>query len=193
MPKPNVRIPAPMRDALLECFRATTRLVPPDLRRQLVLKTEDVDVAAPPEVIIKISEAVMAGAPNFSFESDGKLAFDAPQGFRVRVNMIELGGGCVDGVHAAEPLYEGSVASMSDLLLFRAVTVVDRGGEGDIWDFKWLLEEVARAGTFPKISEEEIDTLCKAGELVGGMVGRLVAIALLGINNEAAAMRLLGS
>jgi hypothetical protein len=101
MPKSNIAITAPLRGALLECFRATTRLVRPELRRQLVLvggaasiahssvfKTEDVDVAAPPSALIQIWEAVSAGALNFSLESDGKIAFDAPQGFRVRIDLI---------------------------------------------------------------------------------------------------------
>ena len=37
MPKPNVAITAPLREALFECFRTITRLVRPELRRQLVL------------------------------------------------------------------------------------------------------------------------------------------------------------
>ncbi|KAK3363175.1 hypothetical protein B0T25DRAFT_562200 [Lasiosphaeria hispida] len=91
-----------------------------------LLKTEDVDVAGPPSTLIDIWEGASAGALNFSIESDGKIAFDAPQGFRVRVNIIELGSGCIERIHVAEPFYDGSVASMSDLLLLRAVTVVDR-------------------------------------------------------------------
>ncbi|KAK3350561.1 hypothetical protein B0H65DRAFT_567180 [Neurospora tetraspora] len=39
------------------------------------------------------------GALNFSIESDGKIAFDAPQGFRVRLNIIEIGNGCIDRIH----------------------------------------------------------------------------------------------
>ena len=38
-----------------------------------------------------------------------------------------------------------SVASKSDLLRFRAVTVVDRGENGQVDDFRWLLSEVAKA------------------------------------------------
>ncbi|KAJ4371934.1 hypothetical protein N0V85_009090 [Neurospora sp. IMI 360204] len=49
---------------------------------------------------------------------------EAPQGFRVRLNIIEIGNGCIDRIHVTEPLHESSVASMSDLLLLRAVTVV---------------------------------------------------------------------
>ena len=33
----KIRIAAPLRDALLECFAATTRLARPDLRSQIVL------------------------------------------------------------------------------------------------------------------------------------------------------------
>lgn len=92
MPKSNSTIAPPLREALFECSRAATRLVRPELRRQVVLVgcaasiahssvlvTEDVDVAAPPSALIDIWEGVSAGALNFSFESDGKIAFDAPR------------------------------------------------------------------------------------------------------------------
>lgn len=154
MPKSNITITAPLRGALIECFRAIARLVRPELRRQLVLvggaasiahssvfKTEDVDVAAPPSVLIQIWEAVSAGALNFSLESDGKIAFDAPQGFRVRIDIIQIGDGCIERIHVAEPFYEGSVASKSDLLRLRAVTVVDLGSDGEVDDFRWLLSD----------------------------------------------------
>jgi hypothetical protein len=140
-----------------------------------------VDVAAPADALIDIWQGVSDGALNTSFESDGKIAFDAPQGFRVRVNIIEIGTGCIERIHATEPLSGGSVASMSDLLLLRAVTVVDRGGDGDIVDFKWLLAEVARRGQeFPAIDDEELDWLVRAGELVLGGLGRLVIAAVIG-------------
>lgn len=125
------------------------------------------DVAGPPSALIDIWEGASAGALNFSIESDGKIAFDAPQGFRVRVNIIEIGGECIDRIHVAEPFHGGSVASMSDLLLLRAVTVVERGGDGDIVDFRWLLAEVARRGQFPAIDDEELGWLVRAGDLDG--------------------------
>lgn len=125
-----------------------------------------------------------ADALNFSIESDGNIAFDAPQGFRVRVNFIEIGAGIVERVHAMEPYYEGSVASMSDLLLLRAVTVVDRGGDGDIWDFQWLLSKVTvKSVELPRICDEELEYLSKAVELCLGSYGWLVVAAILGNNN----------
>ena len=101
MLKSHLTITASLRGALIECFRAVTRLVRSDRRRQLVLVggaasiahpsvfwTEDVDVAAAPACIIDIWEGVQNGAPAFSFEFDGKNAFDAPQGFSVRLDVI---------------------------------------------------------------------------------------------------------
>ncbi|KAI1762259.1 hypothetical protein GGR53DRAFT_521827 [Hypoxylon sp. FL1150] len=166
MPK-RTAIPSPIREALIECFRVTTRLVRPDWRRQL--KTEDVDVAAPPGPLIDILEALEAGAPSFSLETDGKISFDAPQGLKVNVDLIEIGGelGCI----ATEPFHEGSVASSSDLLRLRAVTVVDRGGDGDVLDFLWLLSEVVEAGEcLPELDSNELDSL-------------LVAVCILGKKN----------
>ena len=198
MPK-SITIPAPLREALIACFRATTRLVQPELRHQLVLvggaasiahssvfKTEDVDVAAPPSVLIQIWEAVSGGAPNFSLESDGKIAFDAPQGFRVRVDLIEIGSGCIERIYSAEPFQGGSVASKSDLLRLRAVTVVDRGSDGEKADFRWLLAEVAREGqVLPVLDIEELEYMSKAGESCLGILDRLVLGAVLGANNSA--------
>lgn len=155
------------------------------------MKSEDVDVAAPPDVFINMREEISAGAPNFSLESDGKIAFDAPQGFRVQVNALEIGSGSIERIHATEPWYGGSVASMPDLLLLRAVTVVDRGGAGDVWDFRWLLGEVAKMGNFPAINDEELEILLAAAARCMGPLGRLVVVAILGANNEAAALRLL--
>ena len=197
MPKSHLTITAPLRGALIECFRAATRLVRPDRRRQLILVggaasiahssvfwTEDVDVAAPPACIIDIWEGVQNGAPGFSIESDGKIAFDAPQGFRVRLDVIQIGGGCAERIHVAEPFFEGSVASMSDLLRLRAVTVVDRGSDGEMDDFRWLLSEVAKAGqVLPGLNQEELEVVTQAGVSCLGVLDRLVLFSLLSIEN----------
>ena len=137
------------------------------------------DVAAPPACIIDIWEAVQNGAPGFSFESDGKIAFDAPQGFRVRLDVIQIGNGCVERIHVTEPYFEGSVASMSDLLRLRAVTVVDRGSDGEMDDFRWLLSEVANAGqVLPGLNQEELEVVTQAGVSCLGVLDRLVLFAL---------------
>ena len=189
MPKSNVIITAPLRGALIECFRAATRLVRPERRRQLVLvggaasiahssmfKTEDVDVAAPPSVLIDIWEAISAGALNFSLELDGKIAFDAPQGFRVRIDLIQIGGGCIERIHVAEPFFEGSVASKSDLLRLRAVTVVDRGSDGEVDDFRWLLSEVAGEGqVLPVLRSRRTGVYKQSWGILSGEVGSLGA------------------
>lgn len=54
------------------------------------------------------------------------IAFDAPQGFRVRIDLIHVGQGFIERIHATESLFEASVASKSDLLRLRAVTVMER-------------------------------------------------------------------
>ncbi len=145
-----------------------------------VFYTEDVDVAAPPAVLIDIWEAVSAGAPNFSFESDGKIAFDAPQGFRVGLEFLEIGAGFIERIHVAEPFYEGSVASMSDLLRLRAVTVVDSGSDGEKDDFRWLLAEVTKAGQLlPGLDKEELEAVDDAVVSCLGVLGRLVLFAIM--------------
>ena len=142
------------------------------------------DVAAPPEALIDIWEGVSAGAPRFSLETDGKIAFDAPQGFRVRLDLIRI--------HATEPFRGASVASMSDLLRLRAVTVVERGSDGEVDDFRWLLWGVAREGqVLPGLDDQELEYVMGAGACLG-VLDRLVLAAVLGTNNGAAARGLLG-
>jgi hypothetical protein len=203
MPKSNSTIAAPLREALIECFRATTRLVRPEHRHQLVLVggaasiahssllvTEDVDVAGPPSVLINIWEGVLAGALNFSFESDGKIAFDAPtSSIRVRVNLIEIGNGCIERIHAIEPFFEGSVASVSDLLRLRAVTVVDRGSDGEVEDFRWLLSRVASEGRIlPELAKEDLEVMAELlGESRLGRLDRLLLGAVFSLHDSAIA------
>ncbi|MCJ1483802.1 geranylgeranyl pyrophosphate synthetase [Schaereria dolodes] len=166
-----------------EISRTATRLVRPGLRRQLVLVggaastahssvfyTEDVDVAAPPSVLIQILEAVSAGAPNFSLESDGKIAFDAPQRFRVRIDLIQIGNECIERIHVVEPFHEGSLTSTSDFLRLRAVTVVDRGSDGEVDDFRWLLSGVAGEGQNKVLDQEELEYMGKAGKSCLGRI-----------------------
>jgi hypothetical protein len=141
------------------------------------------DVVAPSSAIIDIWKGVMDGALNFSIESDEQIVFDSSQGFRLRLDLVELGGGTVEHFHATETFGEGSVASISDLLLLRALTVVNRGSDGDCWGFKWLLSAVAKTGHFPEIDEEELEVLDKAARKTLGGLGRLVVAALLGSNN----------
>ncbi|KAJ4036444.1 hypothetical protein NW761_009439 [Fusarium oxysporum] len=134
---------------------------------------------------------VSSGAQSFSLESDGKIAFDAPQGFRVRLDLIEIGNGCIERIHVAEPFRGASVASMSDLLRLRAVTVVERGSDGEVDDFLWLLECVAREGqVLPGLNNQELEYVMGAGACLG-VLDRLVLTAVLGANNGAAACGLL--
>ncbi|KAK7427237.1 hypothetical protein QQZ08_006173 [Neonectria magnoliae] len=142
-------------------------------------KTEDLDVAAPRDLIIEILEVVSTGAPSFTIESDGTISFDAPQDFRVRVDLIQIGGGCIERIHVTEPFFEGSVASR-----LRAVTVVDRGSDGEVLDFAWLLSEVARAGqVLPELDDGELECVVGAGESSLSTLGRLVLVSLLGQHN----------
>ncbi|OAG42577.1 hypothetical protein AYO21_03162 [Fonsecaea monophora] len=172
MPKSNSTIAAPLREALCECFRSITRLVRPELRRHTilvgcaasiahssVLVTEDVDVAAPSSALTDIWKGILAGAPNLCFESDGKISFDAPrQDIRLRVDLLEIGNGCIERIHMTEPFFAESVASVSDLLRLRAVTVVDRGSDGEVEDFQWLLLRVACMGQLlPELDDEELE------------------------------------
>lgn len=150
------------------------------------------DVAAPPDAIHDIGNGIWAGALNFSQHPDGKIAFSAPQGFIIYLDLIEMGGaGCIERIHATKALGEGSLASVADLLLLRAVTVVDRGSDGDILDFEWLLSRVVETDKLPVIDAEELDWLYKATAICLGEVGCLVVAAILSENNASEASLLL--
>lgn len=149
------------------------------------------DVACSKAAACDILERALGGALGFSYGCDGKLAYDTSHGFRLYVDVIEVGGGTIEQIHATEPLFGGCVASISDLLLLRAMTVVNRGGEGDILDFKWLLSEVVKQDCFPEIGDVELENMCSAVELCLGKMGRLVVAAIIGSSNLNAAMMLL--
>ncbi|KAI7142815.1 hypothetical protein KC344_g6870 [Hortaea werneckii] len=167
----KIPIANPLREAIFAGFAATTCLVRPDLRRQLVLVG---GAATPPDAIHDIGSAVWAGALNFSQHPDGKIAFSAPQGFIIYLDLIEMGGaGCIERIHATEALGEGSLASVSDLLLLRAVTVVDRGSDGDILDFEWLLSRVIETNKLPVIDAEELDWLYTAMAICLGETAKM--------------------
>lgn len=134
----------------------------------------------------------MEGAPSFSYGCDGKVAFDTSYGFRLYVDVIEIGEwGNVERIHATKPLFDGSVASISDLLLLRAKTVVHRGEKGDVLDFRWLLSEVVEQDYFPEIGSEGLGDLVFAVELRVGKLACLVVAAIIGSSNSNAAMLLL--
>lgn len=168
-------ISASLREALTKYFRSTTRLLRPELRRQLILVsgaasvahgsafyTEDVDIMAPSYIIQDICKGVVDGAMNYSLEPDGKIAFDTSQGIRVRIDLIQIGD-AIEQIHRTVPFFEGSVASMPDLLRLRAMTVVDRGGDGEAIDFRWLLSEVAKTGQLlPGLDDQELKYMLDA-------------------------------
>ncbi|KNG82685.1 hypothetical protein ANOM_008571 [Aspergillus nomiae NRRL 13137] len=192
MPR-NIPIPAPLQKALVECFRAIARLVRPELQREVVLVggaasvahnsvyyTEDVDIAAPENVLLDIWVGVTAGTPEFTMVPDGTVCFNARQGFPVQIDLIQIGDSPMDRIYNAEPFYEGSVASVSDLLRLRAMSYVDCGKSGDDVDFKWLLWEVASGGQIlPELDNEERAYVAEAGNSLLGRADRLGLLAVL--------------
>ncbi|KAL7917400.1 hypothetical protein ACQKWADRAFT_324685 [Trichoderma austrokoningii] len=138
-----------------------------------------------------LSELSLAGFSDY-FEDDGRIAFDSKQDFRIRVDLVEAGGGYINQIYATVPYFGVSLASKTDLLRLRATTIVQRQDEGDMADFQWLLEEVARDGeSFPQLNEKEIGDLLAVGTQIGEL-SRLILAAIPGAHNEDAALRLLG-
>lgn len=153
--------------------------------------TEDRDIFAPAGVLIEIWKAIELGAAGFCFEDDGRIAFDSKQDFRIRVDLVEAGGEYVNQIYATVPYLGASLASKADLLRLRATTIVERQDDGDMTDFRWLLEEVARDGeSLPTLNMNEIGNLLAVGAQIGEL-DRLILAAIMGAHNEDAALRLL--
>lgn len=71
------------------------------------------------------------------------------------------------------------------------MTVVERGGFGDINDFTWLLAKVAREGqVLPKLNVVEQEYIVNARACMGAL-DRLVLVSAFGANNTPAALKLL--
>nr|POE59175.1 hypothetical protein CFP56_24445 [Quercus suber] len=173
----EVLIAASMRNVLLACF---------------AVRTEDLDVAGSPRALADVWEAVpLERALDFTQTSDDHIAFDGPPGFRIYVDLIELGGEIIQQIHQPISLYGGWIASMPDLLLLRAVKVVNDGKDGDKLDLLWLLSKVARTTRFLRIEADEVGYLQQAVESCLGKSGCWVVAALIGNRNEAAARQLL--
>lgn len=59
------------------------------------------------------------------------------------------------------------------------MTVVDRGSDGEVADFKWLLLEVMRAGQLlPGLDDEDAECIIEAGGTCLGRLDRLVLFAV---------------
>jgi hypothetical protein len=184
--------------ALLECFQQATSLVPLELRHQFILiggmasiahsscrLTEDVDVAASPEAYQRFLEAVRKGARNFKIRPCETIEFNNSQGFLITLEILQLGGPFVESIAVSEPFLRGFLASPTDLFLLRAVTVVDRGEERDLEDFKWLLWLMAERGSIlPELGSERVEAVVGAARDLT-LCERLLLLALLSVRDWA--------
>ena len=114
--------------------------------------------------------------------------------FESEIDLIQIGDGNIERVHVAEPFFERSVVSMSDLLRSRAVTVVDRGVDNEVEEFRWLLSGVRREGqVLPGLDQDELEYMRRAGESCLGRLDRLVLGAISGSYNYTLAHQFLFS
>jgi hypothetical protein len=72
--------------------------------------------------------------------------------------------------------------------------VVDRGSDGEVDDFRWLLSEVASEGqVLPVLRKEELKYVSQAAWSCLGRLNRLVLGAVLSANNSAIAYQFIFS
>jgi hypothetical protein len=126
------------------------------------------DVAATPEVIIYFTEVVRQGARSFKIDPDESIVFECRRlDILVKLEILEIGGLFVGMIGASEPFLGGFLASLSDLFLLRAETVVGRSNERDVEDFKWLLGLMVRKGTIlPVLGAERAMVLVEAARVL---------------------------
>ncbi|KAF2181181.1 hypothetical protein K469DRAFT_590445, partial [Zopfia rhizophila CBS 207.26] len=187
--------PPQMESALLECFLSATRLLPLRLRSSFILigraasvfngfkrYTEDVDVAATSEAILYFHGAIASGTTQFKCGDPSQtIEFHCSQDFIVHLELLRIGGGFVDSIAAYEPFRDGFIASRVGFLALRGVTVADRGEDGDLLDFKFLLRTTAGRGSIlPRLDWRTAEALKK----VAGKLSWVDALVLSGILRE---------
>jgi len=92
------------------------------------------------------------------------IEFDSRLEFKVRLELLQLGGPFVESVSAVE-LLGGFVAGLPDLIWNRAKTIVGRGEDGDVADFKFLLAEAEKRGLTISLRDDDMrEVLEEAGE-----------------------------
>lgn len=93
-----------------------------------------------------------------------RFEFDSRLELRVRLELLQLGGPFVESVSAVE-LLGGFVAGLPDLIWNRAKTIVGRGEDGDVADFKFLLAEAEKRGLTISLQDDDMrEVLEEAGE-----------------------------
>lgn len=168
--------------AVLECYAAASRLVPLEFRRSFVLvgfaaaiahgidyrRTEDVDIATSPEAGWAFEQAVIRQEGGFRRTTDGGNRYECSFGFGVTVELLELGGPFIPRFTDVNAYGNGFIAPLRDLARFRAATVVGRGKDKDLNDFRKLLTRMGgEKMRFDHLSEEEMEDLVAAVEELG--------------------------
>jgi hypothetical protein len=126
-------------------------------------------VAASREAVLYFHDAIASGATQFEYkDSSQTIEFKSCQGFVVNLELLQFGGGFVDSIAVSEPFYDGFLASRTDLLVLRGVTVVGRGEDGDWLDFRYLVEATVKGGSIlPQLDRDAVVVL---KEVAGGLL-----------------------
>ena len=180
----------PEQEALLDAFSAASDLVPPGLRQQFLLiggaatiahgeprrRTTDVDIAGTAETLSFLWAAAEAGIGGFQKGKDERISWlDPSRDWKVPIDICEQGGGWVPLLQSAHQFRNGYMATISDLLLVRATTVLDRGDIQDYEDFGFLLGIMTSRGlTLPDPGVEGLGVLIEAAELKEDVWGVLL-------------------
>ena len=172
----------PLQQAFLNAYAAACAEVPRDFRRSLILiggaasiahgmsdrKTKDADILVSSESLAFLEDAIVNRRGGFHKDTDGINKWDqrAPEGeymFNVPVELILINGPFAPRIPDVVGFGDGCIATLPELVRFRAETFVARGNEEDYFDFRRLLPMTSQRGLkLPHIEEEELETMLEA-------------------------------
>ena len=172
----------PLQQAFLNAYAAACAELPRDLRRSLILiggaasiahgmsdrKTEDADILVSSESLAFLDDAIVNRRGGFHKDMDGVNKWDqlAPDGeclFNVPVEPVLIDGPFVPRIPDVVGFGDGFIATLPELVRFRAKTLVARGNVEGYFDFRRLLPMTSQQGLkLPHIDEEELETMVEA-------------------------------
>src|SRR5450432_4098186 len=131
-------------------------------------KTKEADILVSAEALACLEDAIVKKRGGFHRDTDGVIKWDkrdtnGKEVFQVQLEFILIGGPFAPRVPDVVSFGNGFVASLPELVRFRAETLVQRGDDRDFYGFSFLLPMTRQRGLkLPKIGEEELELMVEA-------------------------------
>lgn len=176
----------PRQQAVLAAHAAACDLVPPHLRRAVILiggaaalyyrvpgvDTKDTDIACSVQALAFVDEAAANNEGDFRKDPFGVVKWGMSRfGFETEVDFVEMPGECVPRLLSVVAREDGKgfVATLTELVRLRCETCMSRGktrttSTSGTSSSSWK----ARGSSCPCQWEEELETLAEAARGLGG-------------------------